>query len=362
MHFGILQNLEGDMSKKNAAGYGPRLDLSTLKSLIFRGKEDINLQSADDNVNPVTVSTNSLYRAGSCTESGSGQSCTSSFVPYISPTPLKPLFEDSILACPFFGKQAFGTQKSLPIARSETWSYGTSAMIQKIRLMDKLDGVLIDNTSTTADNIDERVAALFRQGTTSLVGAYLMQKGSAIGGWDRVMILPAKSDWNETSLHCESSNTGNSGLSNVTLTGEVLTGGVEDLGRDFQYAYGKSLLDESYISAARQASIDSATINYENVTINHETLSWATVDLTEMVKNQLHWWYINTPTEPLELNFLWVPDYSSNHREFLRTHYPHQASGDPLGDMDIVMNSTRGRTEWFTSESNDPPLLHLFFQ
>ena len=219
--------------------------------------------------------------------------------------------------------------------------------------MDSLSGAPIDNSEANADNLDARVAELFRSGTTSLVGAYLMQKGAAVGGWDRVMIMPASPNWSESSLHCKSSSTGSTGIT---------SGAIDNLGSDFKLEYGAALDSENFISTSRSTALANADIAYDNVTITHETLSWATVDITEMVRNQLHYWYLHNPTDALEINLLWVPDYYNHQRQYFRNHFPHRAAGDALGDMDIVMNSTRGRTEWYTSESNDPPLLQLFFQ
>lgn len=355
--FGVEQQLAADMVRKNAAGISPLLDLSKLRGIALRGKENVVLVSADDSVNPVVSAAASLFRSGACTESGSGAGCVSSLLPFAttpSASTVPPfLWEDSLLACPFFDTQKFGTYKLLPVARAEAWPYGTAAMIQKVRLMESLDGIVIDNADTNADNIDSRVAALFRDGATSLVGAYIMQKGGSIGGWDRVKVMSAKRTWNESALTCTSSASGTAG---------VETGVIDLLGRDFQFDYGESLIEGGYMSSARSSAIAAGAISYSNVTITHDTLGWSTVDITEILRNQLHWWYLNTPTEPLQLNLLWTPDYAANDRQNFRTHHPREARGDSWGDFDTIVNSTRGRSEWYASESNDPPLLQLFFQ
>jgi hypothetical protein len=323
------------------------LDLSKLRSIMYRGKSNVMLEGADDGINSVVSAMSSLLRTGDCNENGSGTACASSFTAF-TPSNGKTLWEDALIACPFFGRQSFASSKTLPIARAESWPYGTAAMIQKVRLMNSVN-IAVDNSGVTADNIDSRVASLFRSGTTALVGAYLTQKGSAIGGYDRVKVLPAKVEWSEITTYCDSSASGSAA---------TVTGAVEDLGSDFQFPYA----NEDYIPAARASALASGVIKYDNVTITHDTLAWSTVDITEIVRNQLHWWYLNSPTEPLELNLLWSPDYSSEDRTFGRTHYPLRAGGDVLGDFDLIVNATRGRTEWYTSESNDPPLLQLFFQ
>jgi len=351
--FGVQNELANDMVRKNVAGVGPLLDLSTLRSVVLRGKANAVLISADDSVNPVVRAAASLFRSGACTESGSGTGCATSFVPFATTPSSNSLWEDSILACPFFEGQKFGAYKILPVARAEAWPYGTAAMVQKVRLMESLGANVIDITGTTAENIDARVASLFRDGTTSLVGAYLMQKGASIGGWDRVTVMSAKSNWNESALTCDSSRSGTSGTA---------TGVADLLGRDYQFDFGENLIENGFMSSARSAAIAAGAISYSNVTITHDTLGWAAVDITEILRNQLHYWYLNTPTDPLELNLLWVPGYAANDRKNFTTRYPRAARGDSPGDLDAIVNSTRGRTEWYASESNDPPLLQLFFQ
>jgi hypothetical protein len=64
----------------------------------------------------------------------------------------------------------------------------------------------------------------------------------------------------------------------------------------------------------------------------------------------------------MELNLLLLPDFFGNNRTFGREHFYWAAHEDIDGDTDIVMNGTYGRTEWYTSESSDPPLLLMFFQ
>jgi len=350
--FGVQNELAADMIRKNNAGASPLLNLLTLRSVVFRGKTNNVLVSADDSVNPVVSAAASLFRSGACSESGSGSGCVSSFVPFATTPSAASLWEDSLLACPFFEGQKFGAYKILPVARAESWPYGTAAMIQKIRLMESLANTIV-NTGTTADNIDARVAALFREGTTSLVGAYITQKGAAIGGWDRVTIMSAKRDWSETALTCDSSSSG---------TGGVQTGVADLLGKDYQFNFGQNLIENGFMSSARSAAIAAGAVSYINTTITHSTLGWATVDITEIVRNQLHYWYVNTPAVPLELNLLWIPDYAANDRKNYTVHFPRAARGDSVGDVDAIVNSTRGRTEWYASESNDPPLLQLFFQ
>ena len=350
-YFGVEQELNTDMVLKNAAGSSPLLDRSKIRSVIFRGKRNEVLVSAGNGQHPAVHANTTLFRSGTCTEIDATTTCSSSFVSYTDLPADIALWEDTLVACPYFSTQKFNIHKVLPVTRAEAWPYGTTAMIQKVRLMHSVSAA-IDKSGVTAENIDARVSNLFRSGATSLVGAYLTQKGSSIGGWDRVKLLSAKRVWNETSLTCVNGNG----------TAGVVTGVVTNLGKDLQFDYEDSLKHAGYISSARLAAIARGDRGFHNVTITHETLGWASVDVTELVREQIHWWYLNTPTKPLELNLLWIPDYASNDRRFYRTHYPRAARGDAWGDFDKVANSTRGRTEWYTSESNDPPVLQLFFQ
>ena len=89
---------------------------------------------------------------------------------------------------------------------------------------------------------------------------------------------------------------------------------------------------------------------------------WATVDVTDMTRNQMVWWYLNHPNEAFELNLLWTPLNYTTDRTYGFPHYYHQAAGDPVGDTDRSQNMTTGRTELYTSESADPPILLLYFQ
>ena len=200
-------------------------------------------------------------------------------------------------------------------------------MIQKIRLTD-IQPSGLDSSYSTTSTVDQDVASLFRDGASQLVGAYLMVKGAVIGGRDRLCIQNAKRGWRENTTTCADSSAG-----------------------QYEYAYDYSSDLDTF-----------TTTTIENITISHDTYSWATVDITDMTRNQLVWWYLYHPDEAFELNLLWTPLNYTMDRTYGHSHYYHQAAGDPVGDTDRAVNMTMGRTEWYTSESLDPPILLLYFQ
>lgn len=327
VYFG-LEALDQDLAIKNAASApypasGTLLDKGKVRSVMYRGKQyktSINniTQSWDGEL---TYST-SAYSDGSLTGETSltfGTGDNSS----------EYLWEDTLLACPLMGNAKFGSKKILPIARGDTWNYGSSAMIQKIRLTDT-PAAPLDSSSSTPGSVDADIASLFRTGTTQLVGAYLMVKGAVIGGRDRVSVQNAKRGWAENTTSCEDSASD-------------------------QYFF-------SYDYSADLSSGGFTTTTHENVTISHDTSSWSTVDITDMTRNQLTWWYLYHPGEAFELNLLWTPLNYTLDRTYGSPHYYYDSKGDPIGDTDRTDNTTTGRTEWYTSESNDPPILLMYFQ
>lgn len=327
LYFG-LEALDQDLNIKNDLGApypsaGTVLDKGKVRSVVYRGKQykmSVNniTQSWDDELTYSTSAYSDGYLEGeSSLLFGTGDNSS------------EYLWEDALLACPLMGNAKFGDKKILPIARGDTWNYGSSAMLQKIRLTDTPVSPL-DSSSATPGSVDADIANLFRTGTTQLVGAYLMVKGAVIGGRDRVSIQNARRSWAENTTSCEDSASD-------------------------QYSY-------AYDYSADLAAMSFTTTTHENVTISHDTSSWSTVDITDMTRNQLTWWYLYHPGEAFELNLLWTPLNYTLDRTYGSTHYYYEARGDPIGDTDRTDNTTTGRTEWYTSESGDPPILLMYFQ
>ena len=162
----------------------------------------------------------------------------------------------------------------------------------------------------------------YHKGTNTLVSAYLIQKGAVHGGRDYVKLQSASSDWNEKTINCST--------------------------QSLEYLYADDI--SSYTN-----------IYSENITVGHNTLSWSKIDITDIARNQLAWWYLHHPDEAFELNLMWSALDSYLDTPFGRTHFYYNAAGDVLGDIDRTTNMTTGRTEWYTSESNDPPILIFYF-
>ena len=324
-----LDDLHQDLKIKNDLGSpyppsGTLLNRATLHSAVYRGKQyDTSVNFVTQAWDDVKVTSGSAFSDGGC-----GDACSFTSLDFgIGDNSSVYVWEDALLACPKMGKTGHSGRKVLTIARDDGWPYGSSAMVQKVRLTD-IQPSGLDSSAATAESVDADIASLFRTGTTQLVGAYLMVKGAVIGGRDRLSIQNAKRGWRENSTTCADS--------------------VDD---QFEYAYAYS------------ADLDSFTpTTLENVTISHDTHSWATVDVTDMTRNQMVWWYLNHPNEAFELNLLWTPLNYTMDRTYGFPHYYHQAAGDPVGDTDRSQNMTTGRTEWYTSESADPPILLLYFQ
>ena len=157
-----------------------------------------------------------------------------------------------------------------------------------------------------------------------------MVKGAVIGGRDRLSIQNARRGWRENTTSCSDSS-----------GGEL----------EWAYDYSADLIEGGFTAST-----------VENVTISHDTHSWATADVTDMTRNQLVWWYLNHPGEAFELNLLWNPLNYTMDRTYGFDHFYYNAAGDAQGDTDRASNMTTGRTEWYTSESGDPPILLLYFQ
>lgn len=318
-----------DLKIKNDLGSpypksGTLLNRPTLHSAVYRGKQyNTSINFVTQSWDSVKVPSGSAFSDGGC-----GDSCAFTALDFgIGDNSSEYVWEDALLACPYMGETGHGMRKILPIAREDGWPYGSSAMLQKVRLTD-IQPSGLDSSAATAESVDADIASLFRTGTTQLVGAYLMVKGAVIGGRDRLSIQNARRGWRENSTTCSDS--------------------VDD---QYEYAYDYSADLDAYTPTMQ-----------ENVTISHDTHSWATVDITDMTRNQLVWWYLNHPSEAFELNLLWTPLNYTMDRTYGFPHYYYRPSGDVVGDTDRMHNMTTGRTEWYTSESADPPILLLYFQ
>jgi len=224
-----------------------------------------------------------------------------------------PVWQDALLACPFFSSSTFGRAKLLPVARSQSWAYGSTAMIQKVRIW-------------TPENNLEGSTPL---NSSNLVGVFLVQKGSLIGGSGHAQIVSALTSWHEKSLSCDAR--------------------VEDLlHRECQ---GVGSIGEN------------ATLR---TIIRHAPLGWAAADVTELAQCQLRQLELASASGSLpasfELGFLWRPVEPAEDIRFYHKHFPHRAAGDPVGDADRVFNASDGRTEWHSSESNDPPMIVFYWK
>ena len=232
---------------------------------------------------------------------------------------VQPAWEDTLLGCPYFGSEAFGAKSSLPVARRDAWAYGTTAMIQKVRV---------------------RAATGMVLNSTNLVGAFLLQKGGLGGGSGHVQIFAAKSDWHESNLTCASTLESKllpacSGLSQATLS---------------------SLADSSALNLTLRSIA------------RHSPVSWTVADVTEITQCQLRQLELSTPpilrptsVDNFHLSYLWQPVPRSEDVHYSRTHYPLRAAGDVPGDLDRYANESSGMTEWLSSESGDAPLLVVYF-
>lgn len=231
---------------------------------------------------------------------------------------VQPAWEDTLLACPHFGVQAYGDKSSLPVARQDAWAYGQTAMIQKV-LVQPAAGMVINSTN--------------------VVGAILVQKGGLAGGGGHVQIYAAKSDWHESNLTCAATVASKllpacAGLSATALTN------------------ASSALNLTLRSIAR-----------------HVPVAWTLADVTELAQCQLRQLELSSPPrlrptsmDSFHLSFLWQPVAKAEDVQFYLAHYPYRAAGDAPGDADRVFNQSSGLTEWLSSESNDEPFLLLYFR
>ena len=232
---------------------------------------------------------------------------------------VQPTWEDTLLACPHFGAQAYGDKSNLPVARHDAWAYGQTAMIQKV-LVEPSAGMVINSTN--------------------IVGAILVQKGGLAGGAGHVQIYAAKSDWHESNLTCA-----------ATVASKLLPA-----------CTGLST------TAAPTDANPNLNLTLRSIA-RHVPVAWTLADVTELVQCQLHQLELSSPPhlhpasmDAFHLSFLWQPVARADDVHYYLAHYPYRAAGDAPGDADRVFNQSSGLTEWLSSESNDAPFLLLYFR
>jgi len=233
-------------------------------------------------------------------------------------------WQDALVACPFFTEDGlggvstgYGNSKLLSVARAQSWAYGSSAMVQKVRI--ELSGNLqVPLNSTT------------------LLGAFILQKGAQFGGGGHVQITAAKTSWHEHNVTC------------ATVASSCVLAACSGLS-----------------AAALNNSAGGNPVNATRRSImRHATDGWAVADVTELAQcqvRQLELFSGGALPEAFELGFLWQPVEPSEDVQFSREHYPMRAAGDVDGDADRAVNASAGRTDWYTSESADPPRLVLYW-
>jgi len=237
-------------------------------------------------------------------------------------------WQDSLVACPFWSHSAsgagFGRSKLLSVARQQSWAYGTTAMLQKVLVQPPASSSVPLNSST-------------------LLGVFILQKGALIGGSGHAQISAARTDWSEDNVTCD-----------ATAAASVL-------------AECSGLSASAWASQVGRSALANTT---RRAIMRHVTDGWAIADVTELVQCQLELLESRraaggaaaTSPQSFELGFLWQHVEPAEDVQFYRFHYPHRATGDALGDADRAFNSSAGgRTEWYTSESGDPPTLVVYW-
>lgn len=140
---------------------------------------------------------------------------------------------------------------------------------------------------------------------STLAKAFILQKGALEGRGDFVRIVPALSNWTGGDLSCNS-----------------------DLSR--------------FILHPRCGVNATSNVNYYT-TIEHAPMGWAAADVTKQVHCLLHDFARASldPQANVDLSFLWEPIAA--------------------GECHPATPSTFGKTEWYTADSLDPPILMLFY-
>jgi len=243
------------------------------------------------------------------------------------PSPLSSsvMWQDTLLECPFFESASFGGKKLLSVAREKSWGYGKATMIQKVRVSNQ--------TSSSRSRGAKKSPAI---NSTNIIGAFILQKGSVLGGMGHAQIVAARTSWQEDDVDCRAR--------------------AQDL-----------VLDECSgvpASVVLAAKVQNAAVNNTiRSIIRHTTTGWSVADVTEMTRCQLRIIEEQKKVKgaSFELGFMWQPVSAAEDVHFFRNHYPFRAAGDVEGDADRVFNASIGVTEWLSSESNDPPVLALYY-
>jgi len=234
-------------------------------------------------------------------------------------------WQDTLLDCPFFDSASFGGEKLLSVARENSWGYGKATMIQKVRVSNQ--------TSSSRGRGTKNSATI---NSTNIIGAYILQKGSVLGGMGHAQIVAASTSWQEDNVDCRAR------------------------ARDLILEECSGVL-ASVVLAAKVQNV--AINNTIRSIIRHTTTGWSVADVTEMTRCQLRSLEKQNKVggASFELGFIWQPVSAAEDVQFFRSHYPFRAAGDSEGDADRVFNASVGVTEWLSSESNDPPVLALYY-
>lgn len=212
-------------------------------------------------------------------------------------------WSDTLIECAYFDNAQFDSLNILTVANPTAWAYGSTAMIQKISL-----------AAGSVPSIP----------VNDIVGAFLLQKGAFSGRGDQVRIFPALGNWTAANITCASQ---------------------------------------------QAAGMQDPHCNHLSAVVSHSTGAWVVANVTDLVMCQL------THSQPrsllggssnnnsttnssssgivgAEINLLWEPIPTlQQSQQWLQ----HSCRGP-------TERGTEGKTEWYSSNSADPPLLMLYYK
>jgi hypothetical protein len=216
------------------------------------------------------------------------------------------VFEDTLVSCPHFANEDFSNLQILPVSFDDSWEYGQTAMIQRVSLVsgDPHQSGLINTLPTNASLVSFR-------------GAYMFVKGALIGSSDLVHIYAAESNWTEANISC--------------------------LTQDSRFMRHSTCAHSEY---------DAASDVFANIT--HIPGGWAVADVSELVRCVMFDATNTTDTVAVtSLSFLWEAIGADSQ--------PSQHVSQDINCEADALSGISGRTEWYTADSNNSPMLVMYF-